>query len=35
MAMGNAGLADVFISYTGRDLDWATWLDFIPTHPDR
>ncbi len=27
--MGNAGLADVFISYTGRDRGWATWLDFI------
>jgi tetratricopeptide (TPR) repeat protein len=27
--MGNAGLADVFISYTGRDWGWASWLDFI------
>jgi tetratricopeptide (TPR) repeat protein len=26
--MGNAGLADVFISYTGRDWGWASWLDF-------
>ena len=27
--MGNAERVDVFISYTGRDWGWASWLDFI------
>ena len=27
--MGNAELADVFISYTGRDWGGASWLDFV------
>jgi hypothetical protein len=26
--MGNAERVDVFISYTGRDWGWASWLDF-------
>jgi Tetratricopeptide repeat len=28
--MGNAERVDVFISYTGRDWGWASWLDFTP-----
>jgi hypothetical protein len=27
--MGSAERVDVFISYTGRDWGWASWLDFI------
>jgi hypothetical protein len=26
--MGNAERVDVFISYTGCDWGWASWLDF-------